>query len=85
MAFIGHLLLTQSYDGILGLSFGSANAIKPDPSPTFMEAIRLYLGQPLFSVSLREDGSGMLEFWCVDDMTHKSDLISVGADNSRSA
>ena len=68
--------------GIMGLAFIGGNSVRPDPQPTFMEAIQGALPQPVFVTNFKMDGSGFLEFGNVDSSLYTGDLVTLQADNT---
>lgn len=49
-------------DGIIGLGFAVLNQIRPKPALPFFQKVKASLAKRVFSVNLKEDGSGFYEF-----------------------
>ncbi len=52
--------------GLMGLAFGSINAVKPQKQKTFFENVMPSLQEPLFTADLRAGAAGAYEFGRVD-------------------
>ena len=48
--------------GPVGLSFSAGNSIRPDPQPTFLDAIAPHLVHPWFSTFFHQDNTSFIEF-----------------------
>jgi len=58
--------IQEKSDGLLGLGFGNTNTIKPTKQLTFFENIKPSLKEPLFTVTLKLNESGVYDFGYVD-------------------
>ncbi|KAL8639479.1 MAG: hypothetical protein Q9228_003497 [Teloschistes exilis] len=70
-----------SVDGIMGLGFKGLNRMRPTQQPTVMMVLQDYLQQPVFTLNLKADASGEIEFGLVDHSKHKGDLVEAGVNN----
>ncbi len=61
------------------------DAVRPTQQPTFMEAVQQNLPQPVFTIGLKPNSHGTLNFGYVDKSLYQGDLITAPVDNSRSA
>ena len=68
--------------GILGMAFIGGNSVKPNPQPTFMEALQPVLDSPVFTCNFKMGGGGSLEFGKVDKSLFKGELTTIKADNT---
>ena len=59
--------------------------MRPAPQPTFMEAAQQSLPSPVFTVALKPNNQGMLNFGYVDDSLYKGDLVSAPVDASQAS
>ena len=55
--------------------------VRPTQQPTLMEAIQSQLQQPVFTVNLKPDSTGKLEFGIVDHSKHNGKLIQAEINN----
>jgi hypothetical protein len=58
--------IEENSDGLLGLGFGNTNTIKPTKQPTFFENIKPSLKEPLFTVTLKKNATGVYDFGYID-------------------
>lgn len=58
--------IEEHSDGLLGLGFGNTNTIKPTKQPTFFENIKPSLKEPLFTVTLKKNATGIYDFGYID-------------------
>lgn len=58
--------IEEHSDGLLGLGFGNTNTIKPTKQPTFFENIKPSLKEPLFTVTLKKNATGVYDFGYID-------------------
>jgi hypothetical protein len=58
--------IREASDGLLGLGFGHTNTIKPTKQQTFFENIKPTLREPLFTVSLKKNTTGIYDFGFID-------------------
>jgi hypothetical protein len=58
--------INEHSDGLLGLGFGNTNTIKPTKQPTFFENIKPSLKDPLFTVTLKKNATGIYDFGYID-------------------
>jgi hypothetical protein len=58
--------IEEHSDGLLGLGFGNTNTIKPTKQPTFFENIKPTLKEPLFTVTLKKNATGVYDFGYID-------------------
>ncbi|KAI4246203.1 MAG: hypothetical protein LQ352_006445, partial [Teloschistes flavicans] len=70
-------------DGFMGLAFQGLNTVQPRQQPTIMQAAQQYLQQPIFTVGLRPDSQGTLNFGFVDDSLYQGNLISAPVNASQ--
>lgn len=61
------------------------DAVRPIQQPTFMEAVQRNLPQPVFTIGLKPNSHGTLNFGYVEKSLYQGDLITAPVDNSRSA
>lgn len=61
------------------------DAVRPTQQPTFMEAVQHKLPQPIFTIGLKPNSHGTLNFGYVDKSLYQADLITASVDNIRSA
>ncbi|KAL8738247.1 MAG: hypothetical protein Q9181_000927 [Wetmoreana brouardii] len=69
----------SSLDGIMGLGFQGSNSFRPTQQPTVMEAAQKLLQQPVFTLNLKPDSGGTLDFGIVDHSKHKGSLVEAKA------
>lgn len=68
--------IQESSDGLLGLGFGHTNTIKPTKQPTFFENIKPTLKEPLFTVSLKKNATGVYDFGFIDRSKYIVSLVA---------
>jgi len=61
------------------------DTVRPTQQPTFMEAVQQKLSQPIFTIGLKPNSHGTLNFGYIDKSLYQGDLITASVDNSRSA
>lgn len=69
-------------DGLVGLAFSSINSVSPVAQNTFFANIMSSLEQPVFTVTLDQDGSGEYEFGTIDTSKYTGDLTFTTIDQS---
>ncbi|KAL9581314.1 MAG: hypothetical protein Q9212_003972 [Teloschistes hypoglaucus] len=72
-------------DGFMGLAFKGLNTVQPKQQPTIMEAAQQYLQQPVFTVGLRPNSQGALNFGFVDDALYQGSLVSAPINASQAS
>ncbi|KAF2400620.1 hypothetical protein EJ06DRAFT_459049, partial [Trichodelitschia bisporula] len=75
--------IQEHSDGLLGLGFGHTNTIKPKAQPTFFENIKHALREPLFTVTLKKNSSGIYDFGWVDRAKYAGELQYVPINTTR--
>ncbi|KAL8632434.1 hypothetical protein Q9189_001809 [Teloschistes chrysophthalmus] len=68
-------------DGIMGLGFKNQNEMRPTQQPTLMMVVQQQLQQPVFTLNLKSDASGEIEFGLVDHSKHKGNLVEAKVNN----
>ncbi|KAL9581364.1 MAG: hypothetical protein Q9212_003937 [Teloschistes hypoglaucus] len=68
-------------DGIMGLGFKGLNRMRPTQQPTLMMALQQQLQQPVFTLNLKSNASGEIEFGLVDHSKHKGNLVEAKINN----
>ncbi|KAI9723163.1 MAG: hypothetical protein M1828_004266 [Chrysothrix sp. TS-e1954] len=72
-----------SNDGLMGFGFSSiGNQVRPNPQKTFFENIQPRLKLPLFSVNLKEDGSGTYQFGLIPQAAYNGSLTHLAVNTS---
>lgn len=66
-------------------SLANDDAVQPKQQPTIMEAAQPYLQQPIFTVGLRPNAQGSLNFGYVDDSLYQGNLISAPINASQAS
>jgi len=64
-------------DGLFGLGFDNINTIRPKQQQTWFQHVKHALPKRVFSVNLREDGSGFYEFGRITPGAYKGNLTRV--------
>ncbi|KAL8641233.1 MAG: hypothetical protein Q9228_001932 [Teloschistes exilis] len=72
-------------DGFMGLAFKGLNTVQPKQQPTIMETAQPYLQQPIFTVGLRPNAQGSLNFGYVNDSLYQGNLISAPINASQAS
>ncbi|KAL9594608.1 MAG: hypothetical protein Q9219_006938 [cf. Caloplaca sp. 3 TL-2023] len=80
-----HLAFGYPLDGFMGLAFKGINTVQPAQQPTFMEAAQQYLQQPIFTVGLKPNNQGTLNFGYIDNSLYQGNLISAPVNASQSS
>lgn len=75
--------IDEHSDGLLGLGFGNTNTIKPTKQPTFFENIRPSLKEPLFTVTLKKNATGVYDFGYIDPQKYIEPLQYVPINTTR--
>jgi aspergillopepsin I len=68
---VAHSFLVQKNDGLLGLGFGRTNTVTPEKQQTFFENVKSQLKEPLFTVSLKKNATGVYDFGYIDDKKYQ--------------
>ncbi|EUC47390.1 hypothetical protein COCMIDRAFT_90312 [Bipolaris oryzae ATCC 44560] len=61
-------------DGIMGLSFGIINQVKPVQQATFFETVAPTLKKKVFAANLRPEGNGSWDFGYLDKSKYNGDI-----------
>ncbi|KAH7324888.1 penicillopepsin [Stachybotrys elegans] len=64
----------KSNSGLLGLGFSKLNKVKPQRQATFFENIMPDLPEPVFTVDLRKNTTGTIEFGAIDRSRFQGDM-----------
>ncbi|KAL8844810.1 MAG: hypothetical protein Q9205_004847 [Flavoplaca limonia] len=75
-------LRQEHSDGLVGLSFGSLNTVKPRKVKTFFENIMPTLDKPVFTANLRHFELGAYEFGKIDESQFEGPLTYTPIDAS---
>ncbi|KAL4927252.1 aspartic peptidase domain-containing protein [Aspergillus undulatus] len=75
---------TRDTAGPIGLGFGKLNSIRPNPQPTFMEALVPYVPEPIFSTAFKLNDTGFINFGYVDSEAYTGDFTEVPVANTSS-
>lgn len=75
--------IEEHSDGLLGLGFGNTNTIKPTKQPTFFENIKPSLKEPLFTVTLKKNATGVYDFGYIDPEKYIEPLQYVPINTTR--
>ncbi|KAK4574766.1 hypothetical protein LTR86_001607 [Recurvomyces mirabilis] len=78
----GSFITDTNSDGLLGLSFGTINTVKPQKQKTFFENVMPSLAQPLFTADLKDNASGTYTFGEIDPSQYSGDIEWTSIDNS---
>lgn len=70
-------------DGLLGLGFDNINQVRPQRQQSFFQHIKHSLNKRVFSVNLKEDGSGFYEFGRITPGAYQGELTRVPCDMTR--
>ncbi|KAF2434587.1 acid protease [Tothia fuscella] len=73
----------EASDGLLGLGFGHTNTIKPTRQPTFFENIKPTLREPLFTVTLKKNATGVYDFGYIDASKYIEPIQYIPINTSR--
>ncbi|QDS74997.1 hypothetical protein FKW77_005524 [Venturia effusa] len=80
---ISSQFIEEHSDGLLGLGFGNTNTIKPTKQPTFFENIKPSLKEPLFTVTLKKNSTGVYDFGFIDPQKYIEPLQYVPINTTR--
>ncbi|KAJ6786147.1 hypothetical protein PWT90_09845 [Aphanocladium album] len=69
--------------GLLGLAFGSINAVKPQKQKTFFENVMPSLQEPVFTADLRANAPGAYEFGRIDAAKFTGQMAWIPVDTSK--
>lgn len=61
--------------------FTDSSTVRPTQQPTVMMVLQDYLQQPVFTLNLKADASGEIEFGLVDHSKHKGNLVEAKVNN----
>ncbi|KAL4967628.1 aspartic peptidase domain-containing protein [Aspergillus stella-maris] len=75
---------TRDTAGPVGLGFGQLNSIRPNPQPTFMEALVPYVPEPIFSTAFKLNDTGFINFGYVDHEAYTGTITEVPVANTSS-
>lgn len=70
-------------DGLMGLSFSSANTVSPTKQQTWFDNIKGQLDSPLFAVSLKHNAPGSYDFGYLDHSKYTGDITYTPVDSSQ--
>jgi aspergillopepsin I len=71
---ISDMFQEDAADGLVGLSFGSLNTVRPNKAPTFFDNIKPTLSQALFAADLRRGAAGSYDFGVSPSLVVNSNL-----------
>uniref|UniRef100_A0A093UYP0 Aspartic protease pep1 n=1 Tax=Talaromyces marneffei PM1 TaxID=1077442 RepID=A0A093UYP0_TALMA len=70
-----HISGSIKNDGVMGFGFIGLNTIEPTPQNTWFENVKNSLQQPVFTVDLRKDAVGTIDFGFVDPEKHSGSIF----------
>jgi hypothetical protein len=73
----------QHSDGLLGLGFGKSNTVKPEKQKTWFENVKETLKDPVFTVSLKKNATGVYDFGWIDQKKYTGQIQYVPINNTR--
>ena len=73
----------EGSDGLMGLSFSSANMIKPTPQNTWFDNVKTQLPSKLFVAILKHNVPGEYDFGFLDDSKYSGDITYTSVDSSQ--